>query len=191
MFNYTKQTEPFEDLIADHIGRRSLQKMLASLNVDKNRQNKNIQIPACFLFGKKCRNSNSLCRKHGEVKYDIGNKKCDRKDTNACSSCNDNGTRSHSIHSCVETYTNTQLDQSKYDLTRHDFKHLRISPSSSVLAKKTMNNELTGYRWNFQQAMLDLEHSVETLLLVVTMCLLCNSSCVQRTYVGLWRPNKH
>ena len=191
MFNHTKPFEPFEELIADQIGRRSLQKMLASFSVDTDKQNKNTQVPACFLFETKCRNSHSLCRKHGEVRYDIGNKKCDRKDTNACSSCNDNGTRSHSIHSCVETYTNTQLDQSKYDLTRHDFKHLRISPSSLVLAKQTMSNELTGHSWDFQKAMLDLERSVETVLLVVSMCLLSNISCIQRTYVGLWRPNKH
>ena len=165
--------------------------MLASLSVDKNKQNKSIQIPACLLFGKKCRNSNSLCRIHGEVKYDIWNKTCDHKDTNTCSGCNDNGTRCHSSHSCVETYSNTQLGISQNNLTNRDFKHSRISPSSLVLAKQTMSNELTGYRWDFQKAMLDLECSVGTVLLVVTMCLVSNSSCVQRTYVGLWRPNKH
>ena len=150
-----------------------------------------MQVPACFLFEIKCRNSSSLCRKHGKVKYDIVNKKCDRKDRDICSSCSDNGTRCHSIHDCVETYSNTQLDMSKNNLTNRDFKHYQISPSSSSLAKVTMSNELTGYSWNSLQAMLDLERSVETVLLVVSMCLFSNLSCVQRTYVGLWRPNKH
>ena len=165
--------------------------MLASLSVDKNKQNNNILVPACFLFETQCRNSHSLCRIHGEVMYDIGNKTRERNDKNSCSSWNDNGTRCHSIHGRVKTYSNTQLDISKNNSTNHDFKHYRISPSSSVLAKATMSNQLTRYSRNFQPVMLDLERSAETVLLVVTMCLLSNSSCVQRTYVGLWRPNKH
>ena len=120
-------------------------RVLASLSVDKNRQNKNIQIDPWWNF----------------------------------------------IDAYREIYSNSQLHQSKNNLTHDDFKHYRISLSSSVLAKATVSNELTGYRWNFQQAMLDLERSIETVLSVVSMCLLSNSSCVQRTYVGLWRPNKH
>ena len=159
-----------------------------------NGQNKNMHVPSTILS----LNVIHACWKHEDVKCAIRNKKGDCNNINACSSCDDNEIIDPQrqsilgIHHGVEFYCNSQLQQSKNNLTHPDFKHFWVSlSSSSVLAEEKISNELTGYSCDSRQLMLDLEFSVETVLLVVSMCLLSNSSCVQRTYVGLWRPNKH
>ena len=50
LFSYQLPFEPFEELKADEIDRRGLQKIRVDFSVDSNRWNKNMQVPACFLF---------------------------------------------------------------------------------------------------------------------------------------------
>ena len=89
------------------------------------------------------------------------------------------------------TEEHAQNSTRRNNLTLHNSKHLWISSSTSTMGKRTVTNDLSECNWVFQKLTLDLERSMHNILLVVSMFLSCNLSCVQRTYVGLWRPNKH